>query len=139
MVNVIPTSAELYLDGRLLPGFTPDDLFRELRAMVGGDLELEVVRHDPGPVGPDMSAFDTLVDILRGADPGAAVAPLLLPAVTDARFFGRLGIQTYGFLPVPLPASFDFLRTIHGADERVPADALELGAGCVYELLRRFL
>jgi acetylornithine deacetylase/succinyl-diaminopimelate desuccinylase-like protein len=139
MVNVIPTSAELHLDGRLLPGFTPEDLFRELRAKVGADLELEVVRHDPGPVGPDMSAFDTLVDILRGADPGAAVAPLLLPAVTDARFFGRLGIQTYGFLPVPLPASFDFLRTIHGADERVPADALELGAGCVYELLRRFL
>src|SRR5437763_11402325 len=43
--------------------------------------------------------------------------------VTDARFFARLGIQTYGFLPLRLPADFRFTGLIHAADERVPADA----------------
>ena len=48
--------------------------------------------------------------------------------MTDGRFFARLGIQTYGFLPMKLPAGFDFWSTVHGADERVPVDAVEFGA-----------
>ena len=40
--NVIPSEVEVVLDGRLLPGFGPDDLLRELRALVGDDVELEV-------------------------------------------------------------------------------------------------
>ncbi len=39
-VNVIPSEIVLELDGRLLPGQTPDDLFRELRECSGDD-ELE--------------------------------------------------------------------------------------------------
>ena len=54
--------------------------------------------------------------------------PLLMPGVSDARFFARLGIQTYGFLPMRLPPDFDFWAGVHGADERVPADAVEFGA-----------
>ena len=46
-INVIPSQVELELDGRSLPGFGPDDLIREVRALVGPDLELELVRHDP--------------------------------------------------------------------------------------------
>ncbi len=137
LLNVVPSEVEIGLDGRLLPGFAPDDLLRELRPVLGPDVGLEVVFHDPGPAGLDLSGFPVLQAILREADPGAAVAPLLLPGCTDARFFARLGIQTYGFLPVLLPAGFDFVPTVHGADERVPADALELGARCLHELLSR--
>jgi acetylornithine deacetylase/succinyl-diaminopimelate desuccinylase-like protein len=64
--------------------------------------------------------------------------PLLIPAFTDARFFSRLGIQTYGFLPMMLPASFTFNATIHAADERIPAEALRFGADAIYKALRRF-
>ena len=85
-----------------------------------------------------MAGFPLLEAILREADPQAAVVPLLLPGATDARFFARLGIQTYGFLPLLLPADFDFIPTIHGADERVPAEALEFATRCLFELLRRF-
>lgn len=138
LINVIPSKVTVELDGRLLPGFKPDDLVRELRRIVGTDVELEVAQYIPGPVAPDMGLFDTLADILREADPDCAPVPLLLSGVTDARYFSRLGIQTYGFLPMPLPADFNFTRTIHAADERIPVDAVDFGANAVYQVLKQF-
>jgi acetylornithine deacetylase/succinyl-diaminopimelate desuccinylase-like protein len=137
-VNVIPSEISLELDGRLLPGFKPDDMLRELRQIVGEDVELDVLHYDPGPAEPDMSLFNTLAGVLREADPEGVPAPLLLSAVTDARFFTRLGIQTYGFLPMTLPADFNFTATIHAADERVPAAAIEFGANAIHKVLQRF-
>jgi acetylornithine deacetylase/succinyl-diaminopimelate desuccinylase-like protein len=61
-----------------------------------------------------------------------------LSGVTDARFFSRLGIQTYGFLPMALPENFNFIQTIHAADERIPVESVGFGANAIYELLRRF-
>jgi len=136
--NVIPGEVTAVLDGRLLPGFAPDDLLAELRALLGDDLDFEVVRFDPGPPEPDMGLFPTLAGILERADPGATATPLLMPGVSDARFFARLGIQNYGFLPMKLPPEFDFWSGVHGADERVPAAAVEFGAAAVYEALARF-
>jgi acetylornithine deacetylase/succinyl-diaminopimelate desuccinylase-like protein len=63
---------------------------------------------------------------------------MLLPAVTDGRLFGRLGIQSYGFLPLKLDPSFGFMDTIHAADERVPVEALEFGTRAMSELLTRY-
>ena len=85
-----------------------------------------------------MGLFDTLAGILREADPDGIPVPLLFPAITDARFFSRLGIQTYGFLPMKLPAGFNFNETVHAADERIPAEALSFGAGAIYKALQRF-
>jgi acetylornithine deacetylase/succinyl-diaminopimelate desuccinylase-like protein len=136
--NVIPAEVTAVLDGRLLPGFAPDDLLGELRGLLGNDLDLEVVRFDLGPPEPDMALFPTLTDILERADPGSTGTPLLMPGVSDGRFFARLGIQTYGFLPMKLPPGFDFWSGVHGADERVPADAVEFGANAVHQALLRF-
>jgi acetylornithine deacetylase/succinyl-diaminopimelate desuccinylase-like protein len=137
-INVIPSEVYLGLDGRILPGYTPDDLLRELRQILGSQVELEVVLYDPGPPEPDMGLFDTLADILRQADPGGLPVPLLLSGVTDARFFCRLGIQTYGYLPMRLPQDFNFSGTIHAADERIPIEALDFGAQAIYQVLHRF-
>ncbi len=137
-VNVIPSEIAIDLDGRLLPGFGPDDLFAELRALVGPEPELSLVRYDQGGGEPDMGLFDLLGDVLRHADAEAIPMPFLLPAVTDGRFFSRIGIQTYGFTPMKLPAGFNFLQTIHAADERIPVDALEFGTQAVVEAVGRY-
>ena len=137
-INVVPAEIELELDGRTLPGFGPDALIGELREVVGTDVELELVRHDPGPPEPDFALFDTLAGILRELDPEAIPIPLLQLGVTDARFFARLGIQTYGFLPMRLPPDFKFLGYVHAADERIPADAVEFGAEGIFRALQRF-
>src|ERR687898_980654 len=137
-INVIPSEVTVEMDGRLLPGYTPADMIAELHRLVGDDVEFEVISHDPGPSEPDMSLFDTLSGILREADPEGIPVPLLIPAFTEARFFSQLGIQTYGFLPMKLPAGFNFNQTIHAADERIPAEAMSFGADAIYKALQRF-
>ncbi len=136
--NVIPSEVALELDGRILPGQSADDLLRELRALVAEDTELEVLRTEPGPPDPDFGLFDLLAGTLRDADPAGTPVPMLLPAITDARHFGRLGIQGYGFTPLQLPADFRFTETVHAADERVPAAAVDWGADRMLDVLRRY-
>jgi len=137
-MNVIPSEVSVGLDGRLLPGYRPEDMLKELRAIIGNDIELEVVHYCEGPGKPDMGLYPSLVNILQEAEPGCVPIPLLMSGVTDGRFFSRLGIQTYGFLPMPLPPGFDFTRTIHAADERVPVAALDFGTDAIYRVLSQF-
>lgn len=139
-INVVPGEVSIDLDGRLLPNFTPDQLVAEL-AVIAGDVakvEYEVLSHDAGPKKPDMGLFHTLSDVLQESDPTGIPVPMLMPAATDGRLFARIGIQTYGFLPMLLPESMDFDSGIHGPDERVPVDAINFGAGVIYRLLERY-
>ena len=85
-----------------------------------------------------MGLFDTLADILCGFDPEGKPLPLLLSGTSDARFFSRLGIQTFSFLPMLVPEDFNFSRTIHAADERIPIEALDFGTNAIHEVLKRF-
>ena len=135
--NVIPSEIVVDLDGRLLPGSGPEDMIAEMLQLAGNDIDLEVISYDPGPAEPDMGLYTTLADILKEADPSGTPLPNLLPAVTDGRYFTRLGIQTYGFLPMILPENFNFSSTIHAADERIPLEALEFGANAIYQALLR--
>jgi acetylornithine deacetylase/succinyl-diaminopimelate desuccinylase-like protein len=61
----------------------------------------------------------------------------VVSGVTDAAQFSRLGIQTYGFLPMNLPMSFNFANTVHAADERIPVDGLLFGVEAVYQAIQR--
>lgn len=137
-VNVIPSEISIGLDGRLLPGYQPDDLIAELRQIIGNEIEIEVTQHGQKPAEPDMGLFDTLAGILKEADPDGLPTPLLMAGTTDARLFSQLGIQTYGFLPMQLPEDFNFTQTIHAADERIPVEAVSFGTNAIYELLQRF-
>jgi acetylornithine deacetylase/succinyl-diaminopimelate desuccinylase-like protein len=137
-INVVPSTIEVELDTRALPGFTPDEVIDEVRSLVGSDIELELIRHDPGPPAPDMALFDMLAGVIRELDPEAIPVPLLQPGVTDARHFAPLGIQTYGFVPLRLPPDFEFLQLIHAADERVPVSSLDFGTEAIFRALQRF-
>ena len=137
-INVIPAEITLQIDGRLLPGYSPEDMMAELHQVIGDEVELELVLYYPCPGEPDMGLFNTLASILQEHDPSGVPLPMILPGTTDAKFFSRLGIQTYGFTPMVLPEEFNFLQTIHAADERIPIEALDFGTEAVYEVLQRF-
>jgi acetylornithine deacetylase/succinyl-diaminopimelate desuccinylase-like protein len=136
-INVIPSQVEVELDGRLLPGFPPDAMVDELRERVGPDIELEVIRYDEGPDEVDFGLFDLLSDVLRDLDPDARSIPLLQAGVTDGRYFSRIGIQTYGFMPMKLASDFPLLKLVHAPDERIPVEALEFGTAAVGRVLER--
>ncbi len=137
-INVIPSEVSIGLDGRLLPGFTPKDMENEMHTLLGSDYDLEVLEYDPGPSAPDMGLFDTLGAVIKESDPQGIPVPYVMSGVTDARFFTKLGIQTYGFTPLQLPDDFSFIGTIHAADERVPVDALEFGVQAIFKALQNF-
>jgi acetylornithine deacetylase/succinyl-diaminopimelate desuccinylase-like protein len=109
-----------------------------LQQLVGDDVELELIRHDPGPSEPDLGLFETLAGVIRELDPEGIPLPLLQVGVTDGRFFSRAGVQTYGFLPMRLPEDFAFTKLIHAADERIPVAALEFGTEAVWRAVQRF-
>lgn len=136
-VNVIPSEVTLQLDGRLLPGFGPEDMLREVRGVIGDEAELEVMRLGPAQGEADFSRYDVLAEIVREMDPEGVPVPYLLSGGTDGRHFAPLGIATYGFLPVRLPAGFDWTATIHAADERIPLAALEPGSEAIFQALLR--
>src|SRR5262249_1790043 len=127
--NVIPGVAECEIDGRTLPGQTTEDLLRELRAVLGDDVELEVMKEAP-PIVTDpfrSPAWDAIVSVLAQREPDAVVAPYLIPGFTDAKAFARLGTRWYGFSPVKLPKGLRFAELYHGNDERIPVDGLRWG------------
>jgi acetylornithine deacetylase/succinyl-diaminopimelate desuccinylase-like protein len=136
--NVIPSEVSLGLDGRILPGFTPGTFQRELRSLLGDDFDLEVADFIPGPSRLDLGLFDTLSSILCQADPQGLPFPYVGSWMTDARYFTRLGIQTYGFTPLLVPDDFDMSGIVHAANERVPVAALDFGVKAVYEAIQRF-
>ena len=80
----------------------------------------------------DACRVQTLAGILKEADPEGALCPLLLSGVTGGLFLSRIGIQTCGFLPMPLPGGFNFTQAIHAADERIPVCALWFGARAIH-------
>ncbi|MFN2234828.1 MAG: M20/M25/M40 family metallo-hydrolase [Anaerolineales bacterium] len=137
-INVIPAEVILELDGRLLPGLNPENMKQELWNLLGRKIDIEIVHHDAGPSEPDMGLFPVLSDVLRKRDPDGHPIPFVMMAVTDARFFSKLGIQTYGFTPMQLPSDFKFTELAHAANERIPIDAVDFGTQAIYEVLHRF-
>jgi acetylornithine deacetylase/succinyl-diaminopimelate desuccinylase-like protein len=137
-INVIPSKVVLGLDGRLLPGFSNLELEQELGKILGKECNMETYLASPGPSTANMGLFQPLALSIKELDPSGIPVPYVNPAVTDARFFSLLGIQTYGFTPLQLPDDFNFISTVHAADERVPVAALDFGTQAVYSVLQRF-
>lgn len=137
-INVIPSEATLDLDGRMLPGFEPEDFIAEVRAVVGDEVEVEVLNEGPRMPEPELGDFyGLLAGVLVELEPRAVPVPFMMTGATDQRHFCRLGIQGYGYLPLRLPAGFG-QETVHAADERVPADALDFGAEALFQVLQRY-
>jgi acetylornithine deacetylase/succinyl-diaminopimelate desuccinylase-like protein len=127
-VNVVPTEASAYVDGRFLPGFE-DEFFDTLAALCGENVSIDFLSHQqPWETPYDGDLVDAMTRSILAEDPEAVVAPYLMSGGTDAKHFNRLGMRSYGFAPLRLPADLDFTALFHGVDERVPVDALEFGA-----------
>jgi acetylornithine deacetylase/succinyl-diaminopimelate desuccinylase-like protein len=137
-VNVIPSEVTVDLDGRLLPGFESNDLIAEIRGAVGKELDLEVIRTETGPAKSDLSMLPVLQAIIREETAGGVPVPAMLAGFTDGCQFAKLGIQNYAFLPTLMPRGFNWERTIHSADERIPIEALQFGVQVIHKTLMRF-
>jgi acetylornithine deacetylase/succinyl-diaminopimelate desuccinylase-like protein len=139
--NVIPSEAEALIDGRVLPGQTTADLLRELRAVLGDEVELAVMREMAPLEMPQESALvDAIRTALQDADPAASMLPYVMPGFTDGGPFSKLGITYYGFAPVFFPEEpkVSFAELYHGHDERIPVEGFFQGLSVLREVVGRF-
>jgi acetylornithine deacetylase/succinyl-diaminopimelate desuccinylase-like protein len=137
-INVVPGKVTLYLDGRILPDFNDNDLRNELINVVGHDCDVKITNYEQARADADLSMFDMLSDILKEKEPDCIPIPIIISASTDARLLAKLGIQTYGYLPIDLPEGFDFMKSVHAADERIPVASMHSGADAIYRVLERY-
>ncbi len=137
-INVIPSEATVDLDGRMVPGFEPQEFLAEVRQVIGPEAEIEVIgvgpRLRPSERGP---FYALLCQIVHELEPEAVAIPMLMSGATDQRHFAQLGIDGYGYLPLRLPQGFG-QETVHAADERVPVGALDFGTEALFEVLQRY-
>lgn len=138
--NVIPGVAEFEIDGRTLPGQTDDDLLRELRAVLGPEVELEVMSSAPPTVTEPAASplYDIIKRQVERREPDAVVVPYMIPGFTDAKYFSLTGARWYGFSPVKIArgAGIRFADMFHGHDERVPIAGLIWGAEVLDAVVR---
>ncbi len=134
--NVVPSEIHIGLDGRVLPGFSPDDLLAEIEPALRGDAEARVVEGETAGTGVDLGLFDLLARLLESRESGAVAIPYILPGSSDGRHLARLGIQTYGYTPMNLPSDVRFFETIHALDERIPIAAVDFGTEILHALIR---
>lgn len=133
--NVIPATAQAFVDCRVLPGQF-EDVMLTIKELVGEGIDVEPVTVGDAVESPFSGRLvDTMKSCLLDADPGAIVLPHTMSGGTDNKSLARLGIVGYGFAPLQLTDDLDFAAMFHGKDERVALSSLDFGT----RVLSRFL
>lgn len=125
--NVIPASARVVCNSRILPGTSVEEVlaaYQKRAGQYGG-----TVRRYDETEGSEASttsstehpAFAALGQSTRDVFPSALVSPYLTIGGTDSKHFEGLCKNTYRFLPLVLTPQE--VASIHGTNERISEDA----------------
>lgn len=130
-VNVIPDSAEVDIDIRTLPGDDGEGVRKMLRDAAGDlwkDVEVVFEGSNPATSSPiDTPLWDALTKVTQRLIPGSTTMPFLIVGATDARYFRRKGVVSYGYGLMSDKIPFgEFSKLFHGNNERIDQGSLEL-------------
>jgi acetylornithine deacetylase/succinyl-diaminopimelate desuccinylase-like protein len=130
-LNVIPDSAEVQVDIRTLPGDDGENVHTMLRDAAGDlwrDVEILEEGNNPATSSPiDTPLWKALTKVTQQLVPGSTTLPFLIVGATDARFFRRKGVVSYGYglLTDRIPFG-EFSKLFHGNNERIDQESLGL-------------
>ncbi len=77
--------------------------------------------------------YNVIQRTVREVFSDAVVAPFLVLAATDSRYYSEVADNTYRFLPIQL--TNQDLKRIHGIDERISSEAYKKAIWFYYQLL----
>ena len=138
-INVIPGQAQAQLDGRILPGVTQEQVVREIRRVIGDNIDISVRLYFPASTGgADHALFRTIEDVMAEIDPGSQVLPYLLGVVSDARHLMRRGVKVCGFAPMRDDVAAPMADLVHSDNERISVTNLGFGVQALYRIVERF-
>jgi carboxypeptidase PM20D1 len=123
--NVLPQDATAWINYRIAPGQTSDDVMQRARAATSGlDVTLRWVQppYEPPPVSSTRSRGWQLIAAAAAAGGDWPVVPGLVTATTDSRSMTGVSRDIYRFQA--LVASIHEFEMIHGTNERLTLDNL---------------
>jgi carboxypeptidase PM20D1 len=124
--NVLPQDATAWINYRIMPGQTKEDVMARARDAVRPlkvEFAWEGEANNPSPVSSTQSDGWKLIAALASDDGKLPVAPGLVTAGTDSRYMVGVARDVYRFQP--LVASIDEFAMIHGTDEHISIANLE--------------
>ena len=130
---------------RTLPGQTGADIRAMLDDVLGelsDRVSIDVITDESSTASPfDTPLWDAMNRVGNALVPGGAECiPFLTVGATDARFFRRMGIPSYGFGLFSNNMSYeDYGSMFHGDNERVDVESLRLSTELWQALSRDFL
>ena len=138
--NVLPGSATLTVDSRILPGTTREAAHRNMVERIGADLapfvDVNLTEFGAAVSNPmDHEILGIACAAIRSRDDEAILMPAVAPYATDAKITVPAGIPTYGFSPYLLDPKERFMERFHGVDERVSQEALAWGVEVLYDVV----
>jgi acetylornithine deacetylase/succinyl-diaminopimelate desuccinylase-like protein len=137
--NIIPSQATAEVDGRMVPGQSPDNLLNEIRPFLGKGITVEILQHSDGYESePDSPLYDVFQQVLDVHDPGCEVVPFVVPGATDGRYLAERGVKVYGFAPTKQEPGWAMLEMAHAPNERISLANLEFGAVVIHDVVKRF-
>jgi carboxypeptidase PM20D1 len=124
--NVLPQDATAWINYRIAPGQTKEEVMARARAATSGlkvDLAWEGNAVNPSPVSSTDSVGWSVLAALASDGGKLPVAPGLVGAGTDSRYMTPIASDIYRYQP--LLASLDTFAMIHGTNERMSLGNLE--------------
>lgn len=129
--NVVPPVVEITCDCRALPAQDEGDVRAHVSAALGEGIEYDIEFLEPleggfeSPV--DTPLFGICERFVRQKLPGAVLMPVVTPGFTDSHWIRQAhGTVAYGFAPIFATPADEYLASMHGADEKIRIDDLEM-------------
>jgi len=143
-LNVIPDSAEIDIDIRTMAGDDGEAVRNMLHDAIG-DLwsEVEIVAEGANPATESALSsplWDTLTQVSQKLIPGAETVPFLVWGATDARYFRRKGVVSYGYGLMSERIPFgEFIKMFHANNEHIDQESLRLSTELFEQTARAFV
>lgn len=124
-MNVIPPSAKMIANLRIIPGETTDSVVKYITKVIS-DPEIKLTKincMNPSVTSvTDSEGWGRICDAVSDTWCDAIVSPYLMVACSDSRHWGRISDKVYRFSAMAL--SKEERAMIHGNDERIPLETV---------------
>lgn len=132
--NALPQRARAYVNCRILPNETPEEIKRALEGVVANDkvkitAEASATPSPPSPLTP--SLMSSIEGTTNEMWPGVPVIPTMSTGATDGLYLRNAGIPVYGVSGLFYSETFS-----HGMNERTSAQAFYEGLEFMYRLVK---
>mgnify|MGYP002744106276 FL=1 len=143
-INVLPSSGELELDIRTLPGQSDDDVDRAITEALGELTEhvtIERLLSERATASSiDTKLYRAIEETLTQANPGAKVVPILFPGGSDLRVGRHKGGVGYGFGSCSSGATLGQVYSqLHAHDEHIAVEDVVSTVCALDHLTRVFI